>query len=120
MEKAKVKLSFNHILVTKNMVSSTLVLSADTRNAAREGVIKDIQTVVKVGPFVKPENGVNIKEGDKVLLDYSKVTAKNAKILNITLHKETGEYVEDLKKFKEGETEDFLLLTDREILMVIE
>ena len=120
MKNLKVKLSFNHILVTKEMVSSSLVLSMDSRNAAREGVIKDIQTVVKVGPFVKPENGVNLKEGDKVLLDYSKVTAKNAKILNIVFHKETGEYVEDNSKFKPEETEDYLLLTDREILMVIE
>lgn len=120
MRKIKAKLSFNHILVTKETVLSSLVLSADTRNAARDGVIKDIQTVVKTGPYVKPENGVQIKEGDRVLLDYSKVTAKNAKILNICFHKETGEYVEDSSKVEPGDYEEFLLLTDREILMVIE
>lgn len=120
MKNIKAKLSFNHILVTREMAQTSLVLSMDARNAARDGVIKDIQTVVKVGPFVKPENGVNVKEGDKVLLDYMKVTAKNAKILNIVFNKTTGEYVEDSSKLKPEEYEEFLLLTDREILMVIE
>ena len=120
MKEVKGELSFNHVLITRDIYApSILITNLDKRNSARDVALKDVQKVVKVGPYVKAENGINIKAGDKVLLDMNKLSAKNASIKTIPFNKETGEYVQDYNG-KDDDNIDFLLLiTDREILMKI-
>lgn len=58
----------------KNLLMSTMLITAEQTSSLllspnSQAGMKNIQTVVAVGPHIKPENGYDIKPGDKVLLN---------------------------------------------------
>lgn len=64
---------------------STVLITAETASkilyaadASSGDTLKNEQKVVAVGPHVKPENGMNIKPGDKVLLNLSILYTQDA------------------------------------------
>lgn len=127
MEKSQIKLKIKNLLTSTVLITgentSNLVLSPN----AQAGM-KNIQTVVQVGPHIKPENGYDIKSGDKVLLNLEglEVEQANGKVLYrpvgqpITFDNETGEFIGYYAdKNKENEIQ-YWLVDSRRILLVIE
>ena len=60
----KIKPTFNHLLVTKNIYSITRIAGSSLIDASKTHTIKEYQTVVDVGPMVK-----DIKVGDIVIIN---------------------------------------------------
>jgi hypothetical protein len=115
-------LQFNHILITTDYEgkNSNIILTSDTTTKA----LKEIQTVVAVGPHVQNED---IVPGAKVYLDVDRLSApagssgKITHLRNIAFNKYTGEVVtaDNTLLNPEKDREYYILLTDREILMVL-
>ena len=106
------RLLFNKILVTADMLSSTIILSKDDKNT---NTIKEVQTVVAVGPFCANEGGSNIQIGDRVVLD-----PIHLKATTVAINKHTGEYVDYGSKVNKEDIDLYLLINDRDVVMVIE
>jgi len=106
------KLMFNKILVTADVLSSKIILSKDDNNT---NTIKEVQTVVAVGPFCSQEGGSGIKVGDRVVLD-----PQHLKATTVAINKHTGEYVDYGSKVTKEEIDLYLLINDRDVVMVIE
>jgi hypothetical protein len=105
-------LTFNHILVTaEKPVTSSLILPDD------KGIkfIKEIQTVVKVGPFCA--EGTKIQEGDKVMLDPTRLKA-----LSLYFNKLTGEIMPSETPVKEIDEfgVQYILVHDRDVIAILE
>lgn len=85
-----VEIFYSLLMVTAETVSKTII----TSNEATGDFLKNVQTVVKVGPHVKAENGLDIKVGDKVLLNENRLyrTGQNGKLERIP-GASIGEYI---------------------------
>lgn len=120
-EYPKVQLGFNHVMVTTNKKEvSGLITSPSSLSENRDPFLLDVQEVLAVGPHSSDEkNGINLKKGDKVLLDTRKLQAKNALVLQYSIDNETGELItlENEDKFKGTEQYNVMLITDREVLL---
>jgi hypothetical protein len=116
MENLKIKkLLFNKLLVTANQPASKIILSKEDNNTR---TIKEVQTVVAAGPFCTSEGGSGILVGDKVVLD-----PIHLKATQIAINKITGEYIEftDYEaRLNKDELDFYLLINDRDVIMVIE
>lgn len=119
----KVELGFNHVMVSTNKRdTSGIIMSPTSVSENRDPELLDVQQVLAVGPHSSDEkNGICLKKGDKVLLDFRKLQAKNALVLSYEVCNETGElvHIENEKEFKDKEKYSVLLITDREILLKI-
>lgn len=104
------KLMFNKILITAEQFSSSIILTADDKNTK---TLKEVQTVVSTGPFASAE-GSNIKVGDKVVIDPSHLKAST-----YAFRKDTGEYVPYGANIDKDELEFYLMISDRDIAMVL-
>jgi co-chaperonin GroES (HSP10) len=121
MSEVKCKLQFNHILVTLDTVGGTeskIILS----DSDKKKTLKTDQKVLAVGP-----NATGIKIGDTVFLDTDRLSAtqvsgKSIHIRHIGYDKKTGKILTDTneKEFKDEDLEFAGLITDREVLMIIE
>lgn len=119
--KPKVKLQFDHVLVTTNGPKSSVI---KLENSVKTKTLFDVQEVIACGELLQ-ERGV-IKEGDKVILDVDKMFAKRAnggsvRMINLLFSKTTGEYIssENADEFTEEDYEHYLLISSREILAVL-
>lgn len=114
--KPKVKaVMFNKLLVTAEQPATKIILSKDDANTR---TLKEVQTVVITGPFCSQEGGSGIKVGDKVVIDPA-----HLKATQVAINKFTGEYVEfsDYEtRAKKDEIEFYLLINDRDVVMVLE
>ena len=104
------KLMFNKILITAEQFSSSIILTADDKNTK---TLKEVQTVVATGPFANAE-GSNIKVGDKVVIDPSHLKAST-----YAFRKDTGEYVSYGTNVDKEDLVFLLMITDRDIAMVL-
>jgi hypothetical protein len=105
-----VKIPFGRVLTTANAVVTESGITTKT--------LDDIQEVVAVGPFVKLENGTDIKVGDNILIDTS-VLEKNPKAqLGLTLgfNKETGEIAKPTDKKEDIDL--YQLFESRQLLVI--
>ena len=104
-------LLFNKLLITANEIESKIILSKDDTSTVR---LKEVQTVIKAGPFCTNEGGSGIKEGDKVVLD-----PYNLKAARYAFNKFTGEYVPNGSTISKEELDFYLLVNDRDVVMVL-
>jgi hypothetical protein len=117
----------------KQLLSSTILITGEQSSKLilspnEGGGLKSIQTVVKVGPHIKAENGYNINAGDKVLLNLEGLfkelpngTVKQVQAIGqpLAFDNKTGEY----KGYIADEAKDqsqYWLIDSRRILMVFE
>jgi hypothetical protein len=115
LKQINAELSLNHVLVTMEKSTKSNII---TNVNGKDHALKDVQTVVKTGPFIKRENGMSFEVGDRVVLDTRKLLAKNSLVLMMSFNKETGNYVNiNSPEYKESECDSYFLITDREILM---
>ena len=106
------KVMFNKLLVTADKVESKIILTKDDNNTT---TLKEVQTVVAAGPFCSAEGGSGIKSGDKVVLD-----PVHLKATTVAINKHTGEYVSYGSKVDKEEIEFYLLINDRDVVLVLE
>jgi co-chaperonin GroES (HSP10) len=105
--------TFGRLLVTANeIVTDSGIILADIPNKPGK-TLSDIQTVIAVGPMVKEENGLNVKAGDKVLLDVSSPKMG----LPIAFNKITGEIAGPTDTEKTSDV--YFLIESRSVLMVL-
>lgn len=113
----KIKLSFNSVLVTaKKLNEGSKIITDMVKNPGQ--VLREVQKVVAIGPFVKETNGVDINVGDNVVLS-PRIKEGNSKLVSYAFNKFTGEYVEYGADYVEKDLEFYLLVTDRDILGVV-
>lgn len=103
---------FNKLLVTADKVETKIILSKDDNNTT---TIQEVQTVVATGPFCQMENGSGIEVGDKVVLDPAHLKAQT-----VAINKHTGEYVPYGAKISPEEMDFYLLINDRDVVLVLE
>jgi hypothetical protein len=63
--------TFGRIMITSEEVKTNSGLVMSAHDTVSTKTMSDVQTVVAIGPMVKLENGLDLKVGDKVLLDIS-------------------------------------------------
>jgi co-chaperonin GroES (HSP10) len=114
MEKLKFKgVTFGRLLVTADEIKTDSgIILADTPNKPGR-TLSDIQTVIAVGPMVKSENGLDVKAGDKVLLDVSAPKIG----LPIAFNKESGKIASMTDTEKSCDV--YFLIESRSVLMVL-
>ena len=117
-------IQFNHILITTDYEGkgkeSSIILPDETRSRA----LKEIQTVVAVGEHVVTKG---LEVGAKVLIDVDKLYAKapssgkQMHLRTIAFNKYTGDIItgDNYQENPEKDREYYILITDREILMVL-
>jgi co-chaperonin GroES (HSP10) len=105
--------TFGRIMITSDEVKSNSGIIMSASDAVSTKNMSDIQTVIAVGPMVKVENGLDLKIGDKVLLDISAPKFG----VPIGFNKITGEIS------KPSDTEHtcdiYYLIESRSVLMVL-
>lgn len=106
------KLMFNKVIITGDVLSSSIILSKDDKNTV---TLKEVQTVVAVGPVCSHENGSGVAVGDRVVIDPTHLKAQQ-----IAFRKDTGEYVGYGDKYSKEDLEFYYMITDRDIVMILE
>jgi hypothetical protein len=106
------KLMFNKLLVTAEVLSSSIILTKDDNTTK---TIKEVQTVVLTGPFCSQEGGSGIEVGDRVVLD-----PLHLKATQVAINKHTGEYVAYGSKVDKEDIDMYLLINDRDVVAILE
>ena len=115
----------------KQLIGSTVLIAAEQSSTVilspnSQGGLKDVQTVIRVGPHIRPDNGYNIVPGDKVLLNLEGLfktgidgrTKQVAAIgQELVFDNETGEFV-GYKYDKNKNQTLYFLIDARRILLV--
>lgn len=112
--KPKIKnVPFGRLMITASQIKTASGLILDAKADSKKPTISDVQTVVSVGLNCLPEAGIDIKEGDKILLNIANPRLGHP----VFFHKETGEIAKATDS--EQDCEMFLIIEAREVIMVL-
>lgn len=111
--KPKIELFHSTVLISADVISQTIT----TPNQESGTFLKEVQTVLAVGPHISLGNGMNLNPGDRVLLNTNGLDRKGAAIGEyICFDKKTGEFDGFVKK---DTNEHYFIVDSRRILCKI-
>jgi len=125
------RIQFNHIIVTTNYVGSNSNIITDVTGRVNKSLLSEVQTIIAAGPtagLYTNKDGVecSMQPGDKVLIDTQLLQAKRVgggqtRLINFQFDKNTGDLItsENVNEINEEDTENYIMISDREILMVL-
>ena len=121
------RIQFNHIIITTDSVGQDSNIITSSTGKVDKSMLSEVQTVIAAVPNAGgSEEDNKIVAGDKVLVDVMLLNAKRAqggqtRLIAFNFSKSTGELITSLneKRFAEDDSVDYVMISDREILMVL-
>lgn len=125
------RIQFNHIIITTDQIGIDSDIIMSSTGETDKALLSEVQTVIAAGPNAgayTTSTGAerSIQPGDKVLVDVALLNAKRAgggqvRLINFQFSKSTGELItsENEKEFDKEDYADYIMISDREILMVL-
>lgn len=125
------RIQFNHIIITTDQIGKNSDIIMSSTGDTDKALLSEVQTVIAAGPTAgayktKLGTELSIQPGDKILVDTGLLSAKRVgggevRLINFQFSKSTGDLITSIndKDFDKDDRASYIMISDREILMVL-